>query len=257
MLSLDEARAAHAREVVAVVDAVAGLDDGQWQAATRCEGWTVRDLVAHVAWGQRLEANGVAGLVEGRTTPLVPDDMTAPGRDEVLAELRSSSQALLDGLADRTDADLERLAPMPFGMPPLAVLIQVIAMEVGVHASDLHAALGRPSTLAPDVVRATETFLRLFLPTLAAGGPEDGASVSCRLEGATVDLSLAWDGSAWSSVDAAAAGAATSTVTIKGADSDLCLYALGRLGPALDDAGLTVTGDDELASCFRSYFPRI
>ncbi|MEV0398529.1 maleylpyruvate isomerase family mycothiol-dependent enzyme [Actinoallomurus sp. NPDC050550] len=57
-----------------------GLSDEEWMRPSRCEGWTVRDVLAHLAGGEdynhaclddgldalwsRLEKNGVAGLVD-------------------------------------------------------------------------------------------------------------------------------------------------------------------------------------------------
>jgi uncharacterized protein (TIGR03083 family) len=247
MLDLDAARAAIGREMAAALAELEGIDLACWSKRTRCRDWTVADLVAHLIWGQRLEAQALEGVATGRTeaveVPPVPVDEPGP----MVAALRAAHRQLMDQLEPRTADDLDRGAPMPYGTLPLGILVQVVAMEVGVHHSDLRHALGLTDTLAPDVVLATAAFLGAFLPVLAAGGARPDRPVSYRLAGrdGDVDLAFGWDGQAWSVTEGPV------TVTVSGEDSDICLFGLGRTGLAR----LSVDGDRALAAAFHDYVP--
>jgi uncharacterized protein (TIGR03083 family) len=250
MLPLDDARTAIRREMAATLAVVDALDDAGWATPTRCDGWRVADLVAHLAWGQRLVAGGVAGMLAGRDTPELPDAVAADEPTALPGELRRAHEALVAEL-DRVGADdVTRPAPMPFGLVPTALLLQVVAMEVGVHGSDLRAALGGDDGLADDVVRATAVVLGAFLPALASA-TRPAAPVAYRLAGEVVDLTLAFAGDAWT----VAGDTGTPAVTLAGADSDLCLFALGR--GTIDERRLHVDGDPEAAARFRDHFPGI
>jgi uncharacterized protein (TIGR03083 family) len=239
MLSLDEARRAIRREMQVALDELTGLDGDGWDRATRCQGWTVADLVAHLVWGQRLEAQGVAAIAEGRTEALdVPDTSVADPR-ALPAQLGAAHEELWAALQDRTADDLSSSAAMPYGPVPLGLFLQVVAMEVGVHHSDLRAALGLPDDLGADVARASAAFLAAFLPVLAAGGDRPAEPVRYVLRGRSFELE-------WSS-----GAGAEETVTIAGPDSELGLFLMGRR----DLEELQVDGDAVLAARFKQFVP--
>lgn len=69
------------RQRIALCELLAGLDDEQWRHPSLCEGWTVRDVAAHVTfaqagWGELLLPMLRAGLRPGvmirRTTAASP-----------------------------------------------------------------------------------------------------------------------------------------------------------------------------------------
>lgn len=248
MLGLDEARTAIRREMSDLLGELGSAPDDAWSRRTRCTEWTVADLVAHLVWGQRLEAQGVEAIGTGRSTarevPVV--ESSAAG---LLEQLRRAHHELWDELAERTVGELTEPAPMPYGPVPLGLLLQVITMEVGVHHSDLRAALGLPADLAPDVVAATAAFLEAFLPALASAGTRPDGPVGYRLQGRLVDLALSFDGIAWTVTDPDA----TASVLFSGNDGDLCLFALGRID--VESPRITVAGDMAAARRFREYVP--
>ena len=249
MLDLDQAREAIRREIGTALEELEGLDDDGWSRATSCHGWTVADLVAHLIWGQRLEAQGVDGVLTGRSVAVEVPAVPVAAPPVLVRDLRAAHHELLAGLdALRTD-HLIRPAPMPYGPVPVPLLLQIITMEVGVHHSDLRVAAGGRGELQPDVVRGTAAFLQAFLPVLAGGGARPEGPVAYRLEGrdGNLVLTVGWDGVAWST------NAVTRpTVTFSGADSDLCLFTLGRIG--LDDP-LEVDGDRVAAGRFKEFLP--
>lgn len=248
MLTLDHARVAIRREMRGVLTCLASLEEGAWSEPTRCAGWSVTDLVAHLVWGQRLEAGGLRGAAEGREVPDVPAPVERAAPEVLLEQLRAAHAELDAGLEALDEPALARLAPMPFGSAPVALLLQIITMEVGVHASDLREAVGGDGVLEEDVIAATATVLDAFLPSLAGGGAAPEGPVRFRLEGEDVDVTLAYDGAAWSTTDTGEVD-----VTFRGRDSDLVLFALGRGSVA--DRHLEVDGDLSRADDFRAHVP--
>lgn len=108
---------------------LAGLSPQQWDAPTLCEGWRVRDVVAHaysydyLGFG-RLAARMVKAGLNGDRANAVgvaehsgksPDELVAMARDHVqprgLTSLRGGRIALADGMIHHQD--IRR----PFGMP--------------------------------------------------------------------------------------------------------------------------------------------
>lgn len=252
MLTLDHARVAIRREMRGVFTCLASLEDGTWSAATRCDGWSVTDLVAHLVWGQRLEAAGLQGAAEGREAADIPAPVEGAGPEVLVEQLRVAHADLDASLEALDEAALGRLAPMPFGLAPVALLLQIIAMEVGVHASDLREAVGGDGVLEDDVIAATATVLEGFLPSLAGNGSPPEGPVGFRLLGEEVDLQLAFDGTTWST---SRTGGEDADVTFRGRDSDLVLFALGRGSTA--DRRLEVDGDLSRAERFREHVPGI
>ncbi|TCK21602.1 maleylpyruvate isomerase family mycothiol-dependent enzyme [Pseudonocardia endophytica] len=249
MLDTATARTALAREWTDTLDRLDALDPAGWDRPTRCAGWTVADLVRHTVWGVSMEADAVSGARARRDTPADGTTVTPSAGVSVLTTaLRAAAADLVTGIGALTPEDEDAQAPMPYGPVPLPMALTVFVMEAGVHGSDLAHALGEPDVLAPDVVAATATSLAAFVPLLASNGSgaPDGAVLAAA--GPSVDLRIAASGGSW-----AADPEATPTATVRGSDSDVLLYVLGRI--PVDAPGLTVEGDTELAARFKQYVP--
>lgn len=249
MLETAAVRAALAREWSAAVDRLDTLDNSGWVTPTRCAGWTVADLVVHTVWGVSMEADAVAGARARRETAADGRVVSVADGPSVLAGgLRGAAADLLAEIGALSPDDLAAPAPMPYGPVPLPMALTVFVMEAGVHASDLADAFGEPAPLAADVVTATATSLAAFVPLLASNGSgaPDGAVLAAA--GPTVDVRVAATDGGW-----AADPGATPTATVRGSDSDVLLYLLGRI--PVDAPGLTVEGDRELAARFKEYVP--
>lgn len=105
--ALDAARA----ELLAVLD---GLGDGDWQRPTACQGWSIKDVVAHLAIGDagnmvivRRILNGEEGAVAGFDVDRYNQRQVEKRRDRSPRELhgdlaagRRELVALLDELSD-------------------------------------------------------------------------------------------------------------------------------------------------------------
>ena len=251
--SLAEVRAAVDREWRRFGALLASADAAAWSRPTRLEGWTVGDLAAHVVWGVSMEADalwrrrtGADGRAAGRTVADPAD------REAVAADLDAAWAVLAEEVSLLGEADLATTAPLPYGDVPVAVFAQILAMEAGVHASDLAAALGEVDTLPGDVARASEAVLRVFLPVVAATAahrpPRD---LTVALRGPEVHLRFSYRDGRWEAADAA--DGPEPDACLDGDDSTLVLFALGRL-PATDPR-LSIAGDEEAARRFKSWLP--
>jgi uncharacterized protein (TIGR03083 family) len=121
------------------------LTADQWQAATLCPGWRVRDVVAHVYSYDELAGTDLARrFVQARFNPVrVNDACLAPYAHDTPAEL----------------VELARRCVEPRGLP--AGFKGGIALTDGmIHQQDIRRPLGLPRTIPPDRLRATLEFAK-------------------------------------------------------------------------------------------------
>lgn len=253
-LSVQEARETVDREWGRTLELLTRAQDPDWQRSTRCAGWTVADLAAHAVWGVTMETDALRRArlaLPGRADGLE----VAPGTDHeaVVSLLDQARDSLVLEVGHLEGRDLDASAPMPYGDVPVRALLDVFAMEAGIHGSDLAAALGVAEGLSPTVVRAAESFLLTFLPLLAqqAGVTPPDAASSFALVGATVRITGRWDDGTLTVGDPEDPVEAASIVS--GDDTAVLLFALGRI--PVQDPRLEVSGDLELASGFKRYVP--
>ncbi|HEY0805355.1 MAG TPA: TIGR03086 family metal-binding protein [Pseudonocardiaceae bacterium] len=127
---------------------VAAVRSDQWDAPTPCTDWTVRDLLNHVAGGNRMFAAALRG--EPRPAPQPADDLVTAVRDstkDVVAAFR------LPGV-------LAREVTVPFGTVPGAVALHLRITEILVHGWDLARATGQPVRFPADIIEQELAFTR-------------------------------------------------------------------------------------------------
>jgi len=128
------------------------LDAAQWDTPSRCAGWAVRDVAAHV-YGTAHDVK--AGTVGSRT----PDQEAADHRHlsptELAAELRAFAAALAPLVASLDD-DATWASPSP--APDLTIGEGVLALyyDTWIHADDIRAALGMPAERGDGLLAAVE-----------------------------------------------------------------------------------------------------
>ncbi|MBB1025612.1 MULTISPECIES: maleylpyruvate isomerase family mycothiol-dependent enzyme [unclassified Dietzia] len=188
---------------------LAGLKRDDWATPTALPGWTVRDVVAHIA--------GTEHLLAGEPIPDV--DLPASSRDYVrnpIGELNerfvqeARSLAVEDAFADfrevvaertvqlseMTAEDLEAETDSPVGRVPFRRFMGVRVFDCWVHEDDIRHALGMTHHLDSGVGRFALGEIARALPRIVgknAGAP-DGSRVRFRVKGdSDADPSLATD----------------------------------------------------------------
>ncbi len=132
-------RALDRRAVEASIAMVSQVTDADLDRPTPCDGWTVRDLLAHMAAQHRgfaAAADGRGGdLANWRVTPAA-DDPVREHNDAAAAVLRSFAA---DGLLDR-DVSLAELSPT--ATFPAGMAIGFHFIDYLVHTWDVARSLG-------------------------------------------------------------------------------------------------------------------
>lgn len=173
--------------------AVAGLSEAEWDLPTRCEPWSVRELLGHVrvviAWlPAMLDAPAPDRAEVSAVEYYRPDDRFAPQTNTAriaLARDHATGQGSGAALADDFTATWQRVDRLCRAEPEdrvvrtrhgdamlLSQFLVTRVVEVAVHGLDLAEALGREPWLTP---QAADAVLELLL------GP-DGMTASDGLD---------------------------------------------------------------------------
>jgi uncharacterized protein (TIGR03084 family) len=221
------------------------LDDGDWGRPSRCEGWSVADVVLHLALTNEMAigsaqdrfTDALAALTRGLQTAgnvddgadlMVQHQRGAPN-DELRARWQRGADELREALAGRDPHDrVDWVA----GQLSVRTLTTTRLAETWIHTGDVAEALG--VSLAP--AERLQLIARLAWRTLpyafARAGRELTGPVAFELRGPSGDSwSFTPDGDA--------------ATTITGDGVELCLVAARRVDPA--DTGLTGDGPDAVA----------
>jgi len=163
---------------------LADLTEQQWLAPSRCEDWTVRDVVAHLAgvnrfWHASVRA-GLAGtptrfLVSfdpATTPPLMVEQMRAMTSAEVLDAFATSNDAFLGAVADLADEQWSMLAESPPGHVPIRLLAQHALWDSWVHERDIAVPLGIPAAAEPDELRSCLQYSAALSPAFGVAMQE-------------------------------------------------------------------------------------
>jgi uncharacterized protein (TIGR03084 family) len=209
-----------------------GLDDEDWERLTRCEGWSVADIVLHLAqtdelaratversWPDRLEVlargEGGAGTVDDGAAAMVAQERGIPSA-RILERWREGARALRDALAT---SDPHRRVVWVAGELSTQTLATTRLAECWIHTGDIADALG----ITPKPTDHIEHIARLAWRTLPYAFTRAGRELSGPV---AFDL-LAPSGNRWhfaSDEDAA--------TLIQGDADELCLVAARRIDPA-------------------------
>jgi uncharacterized protein (TIGR03083 family) len=125
------------------------LDESDATRATRCEGWTVADVAAHVVGGM---TDVAAFRLEGLGTPEVTARQVAERRGRPPAEIADELAAAIKGAADLlaafNDEAWAMQAPGGFDFT-LGEGVEALWHDAWLHGDDIRSALGRPSDRGP------------------------------------------------------------------------------------------------------------
>ncbi|HVW33315.1 MAG TPA: maleylpyruvate isomerase family mycothiol-dependent enzyme [Acidimicrobiia bacterium] len=124
---------------------IGSLSAAEWSTPTRCTGWAVGDVAAHVIGGM---ADVAAFRLEGLGTPEVTARQVAERRGRTPGELADELGAAIKGTTDLLGAfnDETWAVPAPGGFDfSLGEGVEALWHDAWLHGDDIRSALGRPS----------------------------------------------------------------------------------------------------------------
>ena len=175
----DDQRAPLSRQRRRLEATLAGLTDEQWRSSTRCAGWTVQDVVAHLTGVNDFwRASVLAGLTgtptryltdfdPAATPPLLIDPMRALAPAEVFEQFAASNHSFLATMTDLDDAGWSMLAESPAGHVSIRVLAFHALWDCWVHERDIALPLGQTPALEADEVLSCLRYAAALSPALA------------------------------------------------------------------------------------------
>jgi len=156
-----------------------GLSVGDWGSASRCRGWTVQDVVAHMVGVNAFWFASVRAGLAGQPTRFLaafdpvetPALMVAQMREltpsEVLSQLTQSNDAFLDVLSRLDDGGWEMLAEAPPGHLPIRLVAHHALWDCWIHERDIALPLGLTPPTESDEVRSCLSYVCALSPALA------------------------------------------------------------------------------------------
>lgn len=121
-----------------LVDLLAGLPDGLWDAPSLCPGWRVRDVAAHVLLPPRLNLLALPGLVRARF------DVARYVHDDAVRRAEAPVPALLTAFRHAVDRRW---------LPPTRRPEHLLA-DLYIHTQDIRRPLGLPAAHDAGMLRA-------------------------------------------------------------------------------------------------------
>jgi uncharacterized protein (TIGR03083 family) len=169
-------------------DALSSLSPAQWNAASRCEGWRVQDVAAHLAgvdrfWNLMIQS-GLDGAptryladFDPKATPasLVDAVRTAPPQ-ETLAALLEASGTLCATVESLDHDGWQAIGESPAGHVTLTTLAYHALWDCWVHERDVLVPLGMAQDEQPDEIVASLRYAAALAPmfSLQAGSDRTG-----------------------------------------------------------------------------------
>jgi uncharacterized protein (TIGR03083 family) len=170
--------------------ALSALGAADWDHATRCSEWSVRDVVAHlvtvdgfwpVAMAPARDGSALTTYLAGFDPSTSPDRFVRATTESTSdAELLEQHAAALDALHEFVhafDAETwERRCESPLGHLPARLILAHGYWDSWLHENDVYVGLGAPRTVASDDLLAATTFSLCFAG-LQGGLVDDPAAV--------------------------------------------------------------------------------
>ena len=168
---------------------LAATPDSDWSKMTKCEGWTVRDLMAHMVGG----ANSATAAFRGGSK----EDAIAAGAGDVLgSDPRAAYEASVAGhiAAYEALADTEAIIHHPAADMPASRMLMFRIGDYLLHTWDLAAGLGRNVTLDPEVCQYVYSNLEPMAPMLGqigmfGQGPSGNVPATADIQTRVLDIS--------------------------------------------------------------------
>ncbi|HZN13144.1 MAG TPA: maleylpyruvate isomerase N-terminal domain-containing protein [Acidimicrobiales bacterium] len=148
-------------------DTLKGLDADQWAAASRCEGWSVRDVVAHLVTTNGFWVVSALGALAGEPTrylsdfdpvaspKVAVDSMLTMTTEDVLTSYIDGVEKLAAAVEGLDDAQWSLPAEAPPGHIALAAMARHALWDAWIHERDVCIPLGYQQPEEDDEVLAS------------------------------------------------------------------------------------------------------
>ena len=159
---------------------MAGLRADEWTAPSRCERWSVQDVIAHLTGTNRFWAASIAAGLAGRPTRFLasfdpvatPAQMVDGLRTMAFSDVMAGYVETVDAL-ERVICDLDEAAwSMPAEAPPGHIAVRAVALhalwDAWIHERDVVLPLGLAATVEGDEVAACLAYVAALGPALLA-----------------------------------------------------------------------------------------
>jgi uncharacterized protein (TIGR03083 family) len=182
--------------------ALTALTDEQWASASRCDGWTCQDVVAHLIGTNRFWAGSINAGLAGEPTRFLaafdpaatPTQMVEPMRSmtpgEVLAQFVDTNRGIFDAIESLDDEGWSTLAEAPPGHVPIRLVAHHALWDSWVHERDVLLALGITPAEEPDEVISCLRYVAALAPALVipAGSANENSSDLTRTGSIVIDV---------------------------------------------------------------------
>ena len=224
-----------------------GLTDEQWATPSLCPGWTVRDVLIHLA---AIE-NMLSGEAPGSMTESLPFDKIVTWTNDVAdldnAALLERYRAMIDTrrgeLAQLTDADFELPSATPVGPGTYGRFMAIRVFDFWVHEHDIRTPLGFQGHESGPAAEMAIDEIHRSLPYIVGKkiGLPDGESLAIEIHGGVErTMCVAVDGRAGlvDSLD-------SPDVVLRADSTAFAQLACGRIDPQgpIDDGRVSWSGD--------------
>ncbi|HUP87594.1 MAG TPA: maleylpyruvate isomerase family mycothiol-dependent enzyme [Acidimicrobiales bacterium] len=157
-----------------------GLTPAQWATPSRCEGWSVHDVVAHLEGVNRFWTASVLAGLRGEPTRFLAsfDPVVTPALmveavrsldpSEVLARFRDSVEALAAAVDGLGAAGLAAVAEAPPGHVPIAAAVLHALWDGWIHERDIALPLGVGPALDPEEITDALVYVAALGPVFLA-----------------------------------------------------------------------------------------
>lgn len=182
-----------------MADILGALEAEDWTVPSRCNGWSVQDVIAHLIGTNRFWALSIRSALAGAPTRLLaafdpvatPQLMVEPMRAlspaAVLDEFVETLDDLADAVGDLDPISWPRLAEAPPGHVALSAVVLHALWDAWVHERDIVLPLGLSPVEEADEVTACLLYAAALGPTLlAAGGSARSGTLAVHADSPTV-----------------------------------------------------------------------
>jgi uncharacterized protein (TIGR03083 family) len=175
-----------------------GLDDDAWSRPSRCEGWSVRDVLAHLlaseqynsaslegTVGDFLASVGARGAIDlASANELGIRELDDQSTAQIIEKWRTENTRVREGLRGRDGGDVDTSV----GAYPARWQAFHLAFELAVHADDV----GVPVTASEEAARTAwqAQFARFALKELDKDLEIKAANGSTQVRGSGIDVEL-------------------------------------------------------------------